>query len=333
MSTATATAEVGSQPRTAVAAWFRRNGWTIGLVVLFAVLLVVTKIIQPRYGVPGIQALANAALPLALASVAQAICVIAGGIDLSIGAMMTLSSVVAASQMKGQSEEVTVGIVIGVLLLGLFLGTVNGALVVITKVPDIVVTLAMGFVWGGCAVLVLSAPGGASAQWLKDLVVGSFGNEWIPKPAVVLVAVVALVWIPLSRSRLGLSIYAVGSNPLAAYRSGVSVGRTKVAAYAFTGLFAALAGLSLTASTGIGTPVQGPYTLYSVAAIVLGGVSLAGGRGGVFGAVVAVLILQILGMDLTFLKVDPNLAVVLQGVILIGVVMLGGLIEWRRSRR
>src|SRR5262249_51086714 len=104
-------------------------------------------------------------------------------------------------------------------------------------------------------------------------------------------------------------------------------------AYAFTGLFAALAGLSLTASTGIGTPVQGPYTLYSVAAVVLGGVSLAGGRGGLFGAVVAVLILQVLGMDRTFLKVDPNLAVVLRGLILIGVVMLGGLVEWRRSRR
>ncbi len=181
--------------------------------------------------------------------------------------------------------------------------------------------------------LVLSTPGGAAAKWLLDLVVGSFGNEWIPKPLVVLIAVVAVVWIPLSRSRLGLSIYAVGSNQLAAYRSGVPVGRTKVAAYAFTGLFAALAGLSLTASTGIGTPVQGPYTLYSVAAIVLGGVSLAGGRGGVFGAVIAVLILQALSMDMTFLKVDPNLAVVLQGLILIGVVMLGALVEWRRSRR
>jgi len=333
MTAAATTAEVRSGPADATAAWIRRNGWTIGLIVLFAVLLVVTKVIQPRYGVPGIQALSNAALPLALAAVGQAICVIVGGIDLSIGAMMTLTSVVAASLMKGQGEEAAVGIVLGVLVLGLLLGAVNGTLVVLTKVPDIVVTLAMGFVWGGCAVLVLSAPGGASAQWLKDLVVGSFGNEWIPKPLVVLIAVVAIVWIPLSRSRLGLSIYAVGSNQLAAYRSGVSVGRTKVIAYAFTGLFAALAGLSLTASTGIGTPVQGPYTLYSVAAIVLGGVSLAGGRGGVFGPIVAVLVLQILSMDLTFLKVDPNLAVVAQGLILISVVMLGGLVDWRRNRR
>ena len=148
-----------------------------------------------------------------------------------------------------------------------------------------------------------------------------------------LFAVVALVWIPLRRSPLGLAIYAIGSNQLAAFRSGVAVGRTKVAAYAFTGLFAAMAGLSLTASTGIGTPVQAAYTLLSVAAVVLGGVSLAGGRGGVFGPIIAVLVLQILQMDMSFLSVDTNLAIVLQGLILIGVVMFGGLIEWRRNRR
>ena len=98
----------------------------------------------------------------------------------------------------------------------------------------------------------------------------------------------------------------------------MSVGRTKVVAYAFMGLFCALGGLSLTASTGIGTPVPGPYTLFSVAAIVLGGVSLAGGVGGLFGPIVAVIILSLIRTDMTFLNVNTNLAVVAQGVILIG---------------
>ena len=116
------------------------------------------------------------------------------------------------------------------------LGAINGALVVVTRVPDIVVTLAMSFVWAGCALLVLNTPGGGAAPWLKDLVKGSLGSEWIPKAAVVLIVViVAVVWIPLRRSRLGLSIYAVGSNRLAAFRSGVPVGRTKIVAYALTG--------------------------------------------------------------------------------------------------
>jgi ribose transport system permease protein len=203
--------------------------------------------------------------------------------------------------------------------------------VVITRVPDIVVTLAMSFVWAGVALLILRTPGGASAVWLRDLVSGSFLNEWIPKAAVVLIVLVAVIWIPLRRSRLGLSIYAIGSDRLAAFRSGVAVNRTRVAAYSLTGLFCALGGLSLTASTGIASPVPGPYTLLSVAAIVLGGVSLAGGRGGVFGPIVAVVILQLIRTDMTFLNINTNLAVVVQGLILIGVVMIGSLIQIRRA--
>ncbi len=321
-----------SQPADAAIRWARRNGWTVSLVGFFCLLLVFTKLIQPTYGVAGIQGLAISVLPLALAAVAQAIVVISGGIDLSIGSIMALTSVVAAVLMKGQSEEFGIVVILVVLLLGLALGAINGGLVVITRVPDIVVTLAMSFVWAGCALLVLKTPGGASVKWLKDLVIGSVGIDWVPKAAVVLIVVVAVIWIPIRRSTLGLSIYAIGSNQLAAFRSGVSIGRTKIVAYTLMGLFAALAGLSLTASTGIGTPVPGPYTLLSVAAIVLGGVSLAGGRGGIFGPIVAVLILSLIRSDMTFLRLDTNLAVVIQGVILIGVVMVGSLIQLRRSR-
>jgi ribose transport system permease protein len=316
-----------------VAPWLRRNAWPVGLVVFLALLLLFTKGIQPRFGAPGIQAVAISALPLALAAVAQASCVIAGGIDLSIGSMMALTSVIAATQMQGRSEEFAVLVALGVVLVGLVLGAINGTLIVVSRIPDIVVTLAMSFVWAGAALLVIPAPGGGSAKWLGDLILGSIGSEWIPKSAIVLVVLVAVVWVPLRRSTIGLSIYAIGSNQLAAFRSGVSVGRTRIVAYAVTGLFSALAGLGLTASTGIGTPAPGPYTLTSVAAIVLGGVSLAGGRGGVFGPVIAVVILQLIRTDMTFMGVDPNLALVTQGAILIGVVMFGSLVQLRRSRR
>jgi ribose transport system permease protein len=329
-----ATGVVGGRRRTTdtLVAFGRRNTWTLGLLALLATVLVFTKIIQPSYGVSGIQNLANAVLPIALAAVAQAIVVIGGGIDLSIGAMMALTSVVAASQMEGQSPEFGVVVVVGVLLLGLLLGAINGSLVVITRVPDIVVTLAMSFVWAGCALLVLRTPGGKAVDWLRELVLGSVLIEWIPKAAVLLVIIVAVIWLPLRRSRTGLAIYAVGSNRLAAFRSGVSVGRTKVISYMLAGLFAALAGLSLTAVTSIGTPVPGPYTLQSVAAVVLGGVSLAGGRGGVFGPIIAVVILRLVRTDMTFLNVNPNFATVAEGAILIGVVMIGSLIEMRRRR-
>jgi ribose transport system permease protein len=310
----------------------RRNTWTLSLVGFLALLLVFTKLIQPSYDESSFQGLAVSVLPLALAAVAQSIVVIGGGIDLSIGSQMALTSVVAATMMKGQSSEFGITVVVLVLLLGLVLGAVNGILVVVTKVPDIVVTLAMSFVWAGFALLVRAAPGGGASQWLKDLVLGPFVSVWIPKSAVVLLVVVAVIWLPLSRSRLGLSIYAIGGNQLAAFRSGVSVGRTKFATYVLTGLFAAFAGLSLTASTGIGTPVPGPYTLMSVAAVVLGGVSLAGGRGGLFGPVVGVVVLQMIRTDMTFLSIDTNLALVAQGLILVGVLMVGSFAQMRRSR-
>jgi ribose transport system permease protein len=167
---------------------------------------------------------------------------------------------------------------------------------------------------------------------LTQLASGSVLSEWLPKPAVLVLLIIAIIWIPLRRSRLGLSLYAIGSDRLAAFRSGVSVGRTKIISYALAGLFSALAGLAVTANTGIGTPLPGGYTLTSVAAVVLGGVSLAGGRGGVVGPIIAVMILSLIRTDMTFLNLNSNLATVTQGVILIVVVMFGSLAALRRRR-
>jgi ribose transport system permease protein len=313
-------------------AWIRRNAWTLGLLAILGLLFAFTKSIQPTYGPAAVRGLAIGVLPLAFAAVAQTCAVLARGIDLSIGSMMALTSVVAAVLMEDRGERFAVLVVIGVLLLGCFLGAINGTLIVITKVPDIVVTLAMLFVWAGFALVILNAPGGGSADWLADITRGSFFAAWVPRAAVVLAVTVAVIWIPIKRSRLGLSMYAIGSDPLAAYRSGVSVARTKIFAYTLAGLFSAFGGLSLTATTGLASPVPGPYTLTSVAAVVLGGVSLAGGRGGVVGPIIAVVILSLLRTDMTFLNVDTNLATVAQGAILIGVVMIGSLIEMRRQR-
>ncbi len=260
--------------------WVRRNAWTLGLFAILAILFLVTKLIQPRYGPGGVRGLAIGVLPVAFAAVAQTCAVLARGIDLSVGSMMALTSVVAAVLMEGRSEEFAILVVIGVLVLGALLGAINGALIVFTRVPDIVVTLAMLFVWAGVALVILQTPGGSSAEWLSDLTRGSFVIDLFPRAALFLIVTVAVIWIPVRRSRLGLSIYAVGSDPLAAFRSGVSVSRTRVFAYTLTGLFAALGGLTLTATTGLASPVPGPYTLTSVAAVVLGGHTGQGVRPG-----------------------------------------------------
>lgn len=317
-----------------------RNAWVIGLFAIFGLLLVVTRMIQPNYGAAGIAALVSAALPFAFAVAAQTVVVIAGGIDLSIASVMALTSVTAAVLMDGASEEFAIVVVILVLLLGLLIGAINGTLIVISRVPDIVVTLAMLFVWQGAALLVLPTPGGGAADWLRTLVVGTISipgmptgiTQWIPRPLVLLAVCLAAVWIPLYLSRLGLSIYAIGSSNLAAFRSGVSVGRTRIAAYALAGLFSAMGGLVLTMSTGIGAPIPGPYLLASVAAVVLGGVALTGGKGGIVGPIVAVFILRLVRTDLTFLAVDPNVTTIIEGTIMVVVVMLGALVALRGRR-
>ncbi len=315
----------------------RRHGWVMALFVLLGFLLVLTRVIQPDYGAAGFGSLARAALPFAFAAAAQTVVVIVGGVDLSIASMMALTSVTAARLMDGASEEFAILVVPLVLLIGLVLGAINGALVVITRVPDIVVTLAMLFVWEGAALLVLNAPGGAAAEWLKALLVGTVAipfiptmiTDWIPKALVLLIVCLGVVWIPLQRSRLGLSVYAVGSDSLAAFRSGVDVNRTKIVAYAVAGLFASMGGLVLTMSTGIGAPIPGPYLLASVAAVVLGGVTLGGGVGGLVGPIIAVFILRLVRTDLTFLAIDPNVTTIVEGTIMVIVVMLGGLVMMR----
>ena len=315
----------------------RPTGWVVGLAVLFIVLFVVTRTIQPSYGAGDFGSLVRAVLPYAFAVAAQTVVVIAGGIDLSVAAMMALTSVTAASMMAGASEEYALFVVPFVLALGFLLGAVNGILIVVTRVPDIVVTLATLFVLQGAALLVLEAPGGGVAEWLKSLIVGTLPvpgipdgvDAWIPKALVLLIVLLCIVWIPLKRSRLGLSIYAIGSDHLAAFRSGVPVARTKILAYAIGGLFGAMGGLSLTMSTGIGAPIPGPYLMASVAAVVLGGVVLGGGKGGLLGPIIAVFILRLVRTDLTLLAIDPNVTAIVEGTIMVAVVMFGAFIAMR----
>jgi ribose transport system permease protein len=317
--------------------FLRNNGWVVGLSALLVCLFILTRIIQPNYGAGDFGSLARAVLPYAFAVAAQTVVVIAGGIDLSVAAMMALTSVTAASMMAGASEEYALFVVPFVLALGFVLGAVNGILIVVSRVPDIVVTLATLFMLQGAALLVLDAPGGDAADWLKNLIVGTVPipgipdsiDTWLPKALLVLLVLLCVVWIPLKRSRLGLSIYAIGSNQLAAFRSGVPVARTKILAYAFAGLFAAMGGLSLTLSTGIGAPIPGPYLLASVAAVVLGGVALGGGRGSLLGPIIAVFVLRLVRTDLTLLAIDPNVTAIVEGSIMVAVVMFGAFITMR----
>ena len=308
----------------------KKHAWVVSLAALLAVLLALTKIIQPGFGASGIESLARAALPFGFATAGMAVVIIAGGIDLSVASMIAVCAVTTAVLMERMAG---VPALIIVLLAGAAMGAINGALIILTKVPDIVVTLAMLFVWEGVALLILSSPGGATANWLEGAIRGSFIFSWLPKAFLIIAIVSALLWGPLQRTKMGLSIYAIGSDELAAFRSGISIGRTKVAAYAICGLFCAFGGLSLAALTGIGEPVPGPYLMASIAAVVLGGVVLGGGKGGLLGPLIAVFVLRIIRTLLTLMAVDPNVTTIVEGVIMVGVVMLGTALTLKGTRK
>ena len=304
----------------------RRNGWTAGVVLLLTGLLLTEKIVHPELNVFDLRSLVDGALPLGLAAMAQGTVVLSGGIDLSVGPMMSLVNVVSALFMA--QANLGGALLISVVLIGAMglVGGLTGAVITVTGVPDIIVTLATSFVWAGLALHIMPIPGGGAPPAFVDLVTGQVGPGLPTGLAVILVAVTFL-WLPVQRSRMGLALYAIGSSRAAAYLSGVNVGWTRIVAYALGGAFAALGGLALTASTSNGNAASGAsYTLTSVAAIVLGGVSLTGGRGGILGPLAAAFILTLVNSLLTFLGVDPNFSLVIQGAIVVLVVMVAGLL-------
>ena len=311
-----------------------RFGRLLGMPLLLVAAMAATVAIHPDFGSFEIQSLALGALPLALAAAAQAIVVISGGIDLSIGSMIAVSNVLSASMMQHATFGQSLVLSVLVLAAGAGQGLLNGLVVAFSRIPDVVATLTTGFIWGGVALLILERPGGGAPAAYLNIAAGADFWPWLPNALVVLVVAVALIWLPIKLSRIGLLIYAAGSDPVAAFRSGVDVMRARTIAYVFSGIACAVGGMALTMTTGIGAPLAGAYyTLSSVAAIVIGGVSLAGGRGGMVGPVIAAILLTLAPMDLVFLGIDPNYGQVIQGTLIVLVVMIAGAFTYLNERK
>ncbi len=306
--------------------FLRRHAALAAMPAVVAGFLAATVAIHPDFGAFDVQSLALGALPLALAAAAQTVVVLSGGVDLSVGPLMAVANVLSASIMQHAGFGQSLALAVLVLLAGVAAGALNGLVLVASRVPDVVVTLATGFIWGGVALLIREQPGGGAPEGFLNLATGTLVTAWLPNALVLLVIVVAVIWLPVRASRLGLALYAVGSDQTAAFRSGVNVDRTRFLAYVIGGLFSAAGGLALTMTTGIGSALSGAYyTLSGLAAVVIGGVSLLGGRGGMFGPMLAAFVLTLIPTDLIFLDIDPNYGQVIQGTLIVLVVMGGGL--------
>jgi ribose transport system permease protein len=318
--------------------WRRRQGWLVGIWLLLVVLIGWYMALIPRFGSFQIASIAKNSLPLVFLAIGQAVIVIAGGIDLALGAMLVLTNSLAARLMEGQPLWLGLMIAIGIILAAASLNGLVGAIINASRIPDIVVTLATSFVYSGLALMVLPGPGGGTAPGFRWIFTGSAsgtGSNFTPS-IVMLVIPTVIVALVMRRTRTGLSLYAIGSDLNASYLSGLDTRRAKVTAYAIGGALAGLAGLATVALTGSGDPrfsIGANATLNSVAAIVLGGVALTGGIGSVVGAVAAAIIVFFLSPILSAMGIDPNTAQVIQGALIALVMMIAGLLELRRRRR
>jgi len=261
--------------------------------------------------------------PTAMVAAAETIVMLTGGIDLAVGPMVSLGSVVAASTMQGPLG--IVGGVLAVLALGAGVGTLVGWFVAVARYPAIIVTLAMSFIIRGVGLLILPRPGGVVPPSLSDALAGE-----VPTAAV-LVILFVLGWKFFQATPLGQGLIAVGDNAEGAYRSGVGVVASRMLAYVISGMLQALTGLYVAAQTGSGDPLIGePLTLSAIAAAVLGGVGFLGGQGTMRGALAGSLLMSILINVMFFMDLPLVAQYVVQGLIIVVTVALPRLRAARR---
>lgn len=326
--------------------WFNSQRGTLLALALFIAMFAIylanhPAILNNGYTVQGVgnvvQTAANKGILLALIAIAQTFVVLTAGIDLSVGMILILCNVIASFVVVsnlgaawgfdlGPVFGPAVGVII-VLAVGAVCGAINGAIVIYGRLQPIVATIATSAVFFGIALWMRPQPGSVP-EFAKDF--GKFMLSKIfgviPMSMVFLLIVVMLIWIPYSRSVPGRTTYAVGSSEPAAYMSGMPIRMAKFLAYVWSGFFCGLGGLYLTFVTSSGQADQaaaGTYTLNSIAAVVLGGVSLFGGRGSAVGAIFGALAFLTI-KDLMFvLNVDPLYQPLLQGIILLIAVSIG----------
>jgi ribose transport system permease protein len=270
-----------------------------------------------------VQTASNKGVLLAFVAMAQTLVVITAGIDLSVGMIFILTNCLASWIAYGTPLETALGIA-AVLLVGVLCGAVNGAIVIYGRLQPIVATIATGAIYFGIALALRPFPGGSVNEGVADALTGRlFG--FLPASLVALVLVLLVVWVPFRRSVTGRAAYATGSSEVAAYMSGVPTRWAKFVAYTLAGLLAAIGGLFLTFFTYTGEAAYASgnaYTLFSIAAVVLGGVSLFGGTGSAVGAIFGALAFRTIGDLLFVFDFDPLWQPLFQGIVLLLAVSL-----------
>jgi ribose transport system permease protein len=297
--------------------------YSFGFAAVLAIGMLVANIVSVHGGFGVADQLANVA-PVAIAALASTPSIIAGGFDISISPLILLTNAVYIVWLvpNGLGGAVSVPIILG---LGLAVGVLNGLLIIVLRVQAIVVTLAMFFSLQGVVLLIAPNPVSISGSgWVQHLA-GSVG----PVPgAVFTIGLPLLIWFGLRLVPLGRLLYAVGSNDTTAFSSGVNVNAVRVASYGLGGLFAGFGGLALTGLVNSANASSSTeYTLVAIAAVVLGGTPLVGGRGGLIGPLLGAFSIYLMQNLLATFAINPAYLQIVYGGILIVAVVLGGAVS------
>lgn len=324
-----------------------QNAGLLTAIGIFALFYIYYNLNHPRgFSTAVLIQNSNEVFTLAMVAMAQTLPVLLGGLDLSVGAVMTLVNCVASIVLNGSPLQMAFGMVI-CMATGAACGLLNGCVVVYGRIQPIIATLATGAIFIGFALFLRPSPGGdvdGDLSWAatNDLfeIAATYGFAedgeaawfqpiaWIPVPMVLLVLAALIVWVPFSRTITGRTVYAIGSGEGAAYMSGLNIDRAKIAAFTLGGFFAGLGGLYLALQTSSGNadiPQAGAYTLNSIAAVVIGGTSLLGGVGSAIGSIFGALILRTISFNFRIFEIDPLMQPLFEGVVLLAAVSLGAL--------
>ncbi|HUJ68100.1 MAG TPA: ABC transporter permease [Syntrophorhabdales bacterium] len=269
----------------------------------------------------------NAFAPLILLAMGQAIIIISGGLDLSTGAALSLYTCVLTSVMKRGDPVTGVYALLLAFVVAIATGVVNGVGIGYLRIPPVIVTFATSFIWLGAALFLRPTPGGESVQWFKSfydvsaLSQAPAAAKWLGSilpPAFWLIVIGVLFWGFLSRTRTGRYFYAVGSNNESAFENGINTARVQMYAAIANSVYIFLAALFFVGQNQSGDARMGdPLTLKAIAAVVVGGIALSGGRGSVYFAIAGALIMSLVNKIIFFANIPYAYQTLVGGAIVI----------------
>ena len=302
--------------------------------VLFATSIVVNLILQPNmFAKDTLNSNMRVFLPIILLSVGQAIVILGGGIDISVGGIVSIVNTVLATRvgLDGSPEKMWQFVLVS-LFAGLLAGALNGFFIAYLRLQPIITTYATSFLYAGFALYILPNPGGGIPANIAALY-----RDTTPLGlplAFYIIAIILLIWLYVSSTRFGKYLFAVGGKAEAAYETAVPVTLVQFSIYVISGFMAALSGIAITMLSGSGNAdIGSSMTLNSITAVVIGGNAMSGGVGGVGGPVMGAITLNIIQNIISFAHIDTWWETLVKATIIVVALAAPGAINLIRRRR